>query len=184
MSPMRLNSTGTSRSKAHLALGSLSIAALLAGCAPDPATTPQPEGPAIIGEPCAPGAGVTVVVDFGELNDLIAIGCAPGDQPDGFAALASAGFTVGSEAGPGSVCTIDGLPATAFPDCWYAGYWGYWKSPNYDTAWDFSMVGAGDGPISAGSIEGFAWTVGMEGGAPRVSVADLATAAPAVAPLG
>ncbi|NLA36624.1 MAG: hypothetical protein GX868_13210, partial [Actinobacteria bacterium] len=44
-------------------------------------------------------------------------------------------------------------------------------------AWDYSMVGAGDGPIAAGSLEGFIWTVGFDGNPPRISVETLAAAA-------
>lgn len=186
-----------------VALGTIGLLAVLAGCgsddAPDTAnpatstpateTTADPtaattgdanagEGGAPIdvpveGAPCAPGEGVTVLVDFGALDDVVRIGCAPGGQADGFAALAAAGFTVGSEAGPGSTCTIDGLPTTGYPDCWYAGYWGYWKAPDFETEWDYSTVGSGEGPLPAGSVEGYVWTVGTEGEPPRLTIADL-----------
>ncbi|NLA35201.1 MAG: hypothetical protein GX868_05875, partial [Actinobacteria bacterium] len=140
MSHLRF-SRQASRSTALVALASF---VALSGCgaetpAPNTPFIPGPDGVEVVGQPCAEGTGVTVLVDFDALDDVIEIGCAPGAQANGLAALAAAGFSVGSEAGPGSVCTIDGLPTTGFPDCWYAGYWSYYKSPNYDTAWDYSM---------------------------------------------
>ena len=59
-------------------------------------TVPGPTDPTITGEACRPGSGVTVVVDFTALDDSIRIGCAAGEQASGLAALAAAGFTVGS----------------------------------------------------------------------------------------
>jgi hypothetical protein len=144
-------------------------------------TVPGPVDPVVTGEACQPSSGVTVVVDFTALDNTVKLGCAPGEQADGFAALAAAGFSVGSESGPGTTCTIDGLPTQGYPYCWTGGgYWGYWKSPNRTTAWDFSPVGATDGPIAEGSVEGWAWAPAFNGVAPRVSVADLAAHTPAL----
>lgn len=175
----RLLSQGL-RSKALLAVPILAVSLVIGACtppddgAPPTTTTPEPSGPTITGEACRPSSGVTVVVDFTELDDTVRIGCAPGEQTDGLAALANAGFVSGSDSGPGTVCTIDGLPTEGYPFCWLTGgFWGYWKSPNRSTAWDFSMVGAGDGPIPVGSTEGWAWAPAFDGSAPRVSIADL-----------
>lgn len=127
------------------------------------------------GTACQPGSGVTVVVDFTRLDNTVKIGCAPGEQANGLAALTAVGFTVGSQSGAGTVCTIDGLPTQGYPFCWLTGgYWGYWKAPNRTTAWDFAPVGPGVGPIASGAVEGWSWAPNFDGVAPRVSVADLA----------
>ncbi len=151
-------------------------------------TVPEPVDPTITGEACQPASGVTVVVDFTALDNTVKIGCAEGPQASGLAALAAAGFTATDESGAGTVCTIDGLPTQAFPFCWLGiydgddlvdgGFWGYWKSPNRTTAWDFSQVGGGDGPLVEGSVEGWSWAPLFDGVAPRVTPADLADHTP------
>ena len=189
------------RSRAALALP-LAVAALILGACvpPDPGTpttsststsststssttsTTLPLGaPTVTGQACQPGSGVTVVVDFTRLDNSVKIGCAPGAQANGLAALAAVGFAVGSQSGAGTVCTIDNRPTEGYPYCWLTGgYWGYWKSPNRSTPWDFSLVGAGDGPIAQGAVEGWSWAPNFDGVAPRVSVADLAAHTPAL----
>lgn len=180
--------SGGPRSRVLLVLAVAAAAALIGACAPEsqpPSTTttttstttptdPEPTGPTVLGEGCAPGTGVTVVIDFTDLDDTVSIGCAPGEQADGFAALATAGFLVGSESGEGTVCTIDGLPTEGYPFCWLTGgYWSYWKS-NGTAAWDFSMTGASAGPLPVDSVEGWSWAPGFNGQAPRVSIEELA----------
>lgn len=195
MSPRkRLFTPGTRRSSAVLVLPLIvALGVVAAACTPPvepgaPTTTttsttlPDPTGPTIVGEACQPTSGVTVVVDFTALDDTVKIGCAPGAQASGFAALAATGFSVGSESGAGTICTIDGLPTEGFPFCWLTGgYWGYWSAPDRATAWDFSPVGSGAGPIAEGSVLGWSWAPGFDGVAPRVSVADLASHTPEVA---
>ena len=203
MSPReRLFTRGTLRSSAALSLV-LVVGAMVAACVPTTpgstttttestttttestttttSTVPEPVEPVVTGQACQPGSGVTVVVDFTALDNTVKIGCAPGEQADGLAALAASGFTVGDQAGPGAVCTIDGLPSEGYPFCWLTGgYWGYWKSPDRATAWDFSPVGVGDGPIAEGSVEGWSWAPSFDGVAPRVTVAQLADHTPEV----
>lgn len=202
MSVPGLKSSGRFRPRAALAVPLAVIALVVAACVPEtpPATTtststtsttttsttttstttiPEPTGPTIVGEACAAGEGVTVVVDFTALDDTVKIGCAPGEQAHGFAALGAAGFVIGSEAGPGTVCTVNGVPEQGFPFCWSTGgFWSYWKSPGADTPWDFAMVGSGDGPLPVGSIEGWSWAHEFNSAAPRVSVAALADHTP------
>ncbi len=114
-------------------------------------------GRAVFGEACEPGEGVTVVVDFGSLPGGVVVGCAPGAQATGFAALAAAGFTVGFDGGPGMVCTIDGRPVEGYPFCWSTGgYWSYWKKDR-GGAWDFSRTGGGSGPVPVDAVEGWSW---------------------------
>lgn len=174
---------GGLRSRVLLAVVVAGATALIAGCVPESqppsntttTTIPEPSGPAVVGEFCAPGGGVTVVVDFTDLDDTIRIGCAPGEQANGLDALANAGFAIGDEAGPGVVCTIDGLPLEGYPFCWLTGgFWGYWRSADGVTAWDFATTGATDGPLPVGSVEGWAWAADFDGGAPRVAIDDLA----------
>lgn len=142
-------------------------------------TLPEPQGPEVVGQACRPGSGVTVVVDFTALDDTVKIGCAPGEQASGLAALGAAGFTVGSQSGAGTVCTVDGLPGAGFPYCWTTGgYWSYWKAPDRSVPWAFSQTGAGDGPIAEGAVEGWSWAPGFADAAPRVSVAGLAAVTP------
>jgi len=134
----------------------------------------EPSGPDVVGEACPVGSGVTVVVDFTELDDTVRIGCAPGAPANGFTALAAAGFVTTNESGPGTICTIDGLPTEGFPFCWLTGgFWSYWKSPDRDAVWSGSTTGGGSGPLVEGSVEGWSWAPGFSGAAPRVSIAEL-----------
>lgn len=171
----------------------LAASLLLTACPPDwgdpPATTtttstttsttvPEPEDPTISGVACREGSGVTVVVDFTALDNSIRIGCADGPQANGIAALAAAGFapteaTAGTPPSTSTVCTLDGLPTEGYPFCWLTGgFWGYWKADRPGD-WDFSPVGAGQGPLVEGSVEGWAWAPGFDGDAPRLAVGDL-----------
>ena len=121
---------------------------------PTPSTAPR-----ITGQACAVESGVTVVVDYTALNNSIVIACAAGPQASGFAALAAAGFTYTEvPTYPGAVCTINALPAQGFPFCWETGgYWGYYRSADRAGTWDYSPVGAAEGPLLEGSGEGWVW---------------------------
>ncbi|MEO6989424.1 MAG: hypothetical protein ABI239_12360, partial [Aquihabitans sp.] len=152
-----------------------SMLALVASPLGSPASAAAP--PTVTGEPCAPGVGVTVVVDFQNLGD-VEIGCAPGQQANGFEALTNAGFTINEGPGiPGGImCQIREQPAAGYPSCWQAGFWGYWKSHDA-IPWEWSQVGASDGPLPIDYVEAWSWTepvpadyIGLE---PRVTVADL-----------
>lgn len=183
---IRLFKPGTLRPRAFLALPLVIAALALGACAPTPTgpttttSTTVPSGPAVVGQACAPNQGVTVVVDFTDLDDTVRIGCAAGSQASGLSALAAAGFATTEATGPGTVCTIRGLPTQGFPFCWSTGdgYWSYWKSPNASTAWDFAPTGPGAGPIGVGAVEGWSWAPAYAGAAPRVAIADLAALTP------
>jgi hypothetical protein len=148
----------------------------------------RPAAPAaaatITGRGCAPGTGVTVVVDARELRDDVQIGCATGQQASGFAALAAAGFTTNDDGGApsGALCQIDGLPVEGYPTCWYEGYWSSWRS-NGTAAWGFATTGPAAGPLAVGTVEGWTWDApgGGAAGAPRLAIEELADhlAAPA-----
>lgn len=164
----------------------LAAAGLLVGTPTSPAgpasasasAAPAAQAVTVSGEGCAPAEGVTVVVDFGALGGVV-VGCAPGQQANGVAALAAAGFSVAPGTGPGTVCTIDGQPVQGYPYCWVTGgYWSYWKK-GWGSAWGFSGVGPGAGPLAVDSIEGWYWAEGFQSSTPR---ADETTAPPTTAP--
>ncbi|WP_146147971.1 hypothetical protein [Glycomyces artemisiae] len=132
-----------------LRVRAVALAALFAAAAPV-----APAAPAAAQDACA---GVTVVVDFGELDDL-RTGCAA-DPADGLDALAQAGFAVTEVAAiRGMVCSIDALPAT---DCGASppadAYWSYWHANAGDEEWTYSMVGGADATPDAGDVEGWAF---------------------------
>jgi len=128
------------------------------------------------GRACAPGEGVTVVVDPQGLGGGVGIGCAPGQQSNGFAALSAAGFTYNEDPGApaGSICQIRRQPADGYPHCWTSAFWAYWKSDG-STEWQSSMVGPASGPIPVDALEGWAWTepipADYSAAVPSVSVA-------------
>lgn len=162
---------------ATVAAAVASLFALVANPAPAAAVA----GPSVTGEACSPGEGVTVVVDFQDEGD-VAIGCAPGEQASGFAALTAAGFTYNEDTGPSPfLCQIGHVPSTITPDCWTTGYWAYWKAAGTDP-WAYSPVGADGGPIPVDSIEGWSWTKtspgSYDGKLPRLSTAEVRDRAP------
>jgi hypothetical protein len=134
--------------------------------------------PTVSGRPCAPGAGVTEVVDFASTRkNKVVLGCAVGAQANGMAALSHAGFsTVEVPSVPGgAVCQIDGRPVRGYPYCWTTGgYWAYWRS-NGSRRWASSQVGAGQtGRVAVGRVEGWRFTLFSEpfpSPAPSVPVA-------------
>lgn len=123
---------------------------------------------------CAPGTGVTVVVDFAgyqaEGDPATLVGCAEGEQEDGFDALANAGFAINEDAegaSPGTVCTLNGVPLEGYPACWYDGYWSYWHGTPGEL-WEFSQMGAGGRTPEVGSVEGWRFVSLSEPGLPPV----------------
>jgi hypothetical protein len=165
------------------AVASLLVAGFLSVFMGPAADAPAAAAPGISGEACEQGEGVTVVVDFGALAGGVVVGCAPGTQPSGFAALGAAGFAVGFEGGPGMVCTIDGRPGEGYPFCWSTGgYWSYWKKAR-GGAWDFSRTGGASGPLAVDSVEGWSWAgdfdstppAGDETSAPPVTTTTVTT---------
>lgn len=148
------------RTAAWLVLAIFASLLALVGATAAPSPASAAATPTITGEPCAPGVGVTVVVDFQQIGGQgIEVGCAPGQQADGFAALTNAGFTFNESGGPvaGTICQIRSQPTAGYPSCWYSGFWGYWKS-NGSEAWKWSDVGASDGPLAIDRVEGWSWT--------------------------
>lgn len=142
--------------------GSLFLATtqgVLAWGAPTYATLAFPE---IVGEPCPPAEGVTVVVDLAHFDDSIRVGCAPGAQASGAAAMEAAGFDIGWHpdypgGGPGlggAVCQLEGHPSIGYPECWFTGFWSYWHA-RPDAQWVFSNCGIDNRTPRQGSVEGW-----------------------------
>ena len=176
----------TSRRRTAIHLVAALVASTVGLLAPTPAGAQEAPGtPTFEGRACSPGEGVTVVVDPHTESDVVRIGCAPGQQANGFEALTNAGFTINEDGGPvgGTICQIGHVPSEGYPHCWYDGFWGYWKS-NGSTEWTWSQVGAGSGPLPVGSVEGWSWTEPVpedySGLLPRITVAGLADHAVAV----
>jgi len=116
--------------------------------------------PDVIGEPCAPGQGVTVVVDMELFDRSVRVGCSTAVNPSGSTALETAGFaatysgSASSEFGR-SVCTIDGSPDPATDPCFAtSGYWSYWHADR-GASWAFSPVGPDKSSPPPGSVEGW-----------------------------
>lgn len=141
---------------------------------------------------CAEGAGVTVVVDFGDLGPQPLVRCAPGTPANGIAALQAAGIDVaGSQKyGLAVACRIDGKPGPDVESC--AGmpsataYWSYWHA-SAGGKWESSQEGAQTSKPAAGGFEGWAFAKPKSANdlpaPPRVApVRQAATPAPAAAP--
>lgn len=148
-------------------------------------TNPDPSLIAVY-EPCEPNAGVTVIVDFQTQrtapgDEPVYVGCAPGEQANGFAALQSAGFAPqGTERwGPAFVCRLMGLPSPAQEPCVNTppanAYWSYWKS-RPGGQWSFSALGATDlqNPVPLGSVEGWSFSTATPSPVPRLAPLDAA----------
>jgi len=177
-----------------LAPAAIAVALVVAACAPptgDPGTPPSSTTPSSTTPPttaptttsstvpatykdgrCTGTEGVTIVVDFVNLENRVTVRCALGTQASGFAALAAAGFTTDPGRYPGTVCQLNGLPTQGHPYCWTTGgYWSYWKATSAGAPWVYSEWGAGNGAAPArGSVEGWRFALFAQGAAvpPRV----------------
>jgi hypothetical protein len=120
---------------------------------------------------CAPGAGVTVVVDFGPLGGGVQVGCRLGDPPTGLAALQGAGFTVTGTTrwGLAFVCRINGKPTPAQDPCVNtppaSAYWSYWHAAP-GAAWSYSTLGASSYNPAQGTVEGWRFGSGQQPSVP------------------
>ena len=155
----------------------------LAAAAARPA---PPAVKAVSGKACAPGQGVTVVVDFANMgNDHVRLGCAEGPQPSGFRALRHAGFSFTEGSFDGFLCTINGKPAQGAPFCETNQYWAYSKSDGVHP-YEFSTVGGQDRQrIPVGSVEGWRFSLFSETAtAPSVAPATVRVARPHLSTYG
>lgn len=117
--------------------------------------------PAPVGDGCAPGAGVTVVVDLSAFDAGIRQGCAPGDPATGLDALTGAGFAiVTQDADFGTfVCAIEGLPELACDQPFEGSFWAY-AAGQADGTWVAQEAGAGATDPGPGDVEGWRWGAG------------------------
>src|SRR5690606_10228313 len=101
--------------------------------------------------------GVAVVVDFTDLGGVVEVGCAPGAQASGRAALAAAGFT-SSDGAAGFICAIDARPDPC-PEVFEGSFWAYWHAmPGGE--WLTYNEGADTSQPELGSVEGWRYNDG------------------------
>ncbi len=107
---------------------------------------------------CAPGTGVTVVVDFGSLGGGTRVGCdADGAGRAATRVVPSAGFALTYVNGQPFVCRISGKPGPDEESCATTppadAYWGLFWSDGTDGTWAYATVGvAGLSVPEGGSI--------------------------------
>jgi hypothetical protein len=110
---------------------------------------------------CAPGTGVTVVVDYGALGGGVVIACVPdGGGKSAAEVVTDAGFDLAYVSSqPGFVCRIDGRPGEADEDCGDTppadAYWGLFWSDADPATWAYSSEGAGSLDVPAGGSIGW-----------------------------
>ncbi|MEX1178142.1 MAG: S-layer homology domain-containing protein [Nitriliruptor sp.] len=125
----------------------------------------------LTGDPCPDDDGITVVVDFGDLDPdrTTQITCVDGpfaSDTSGHDVLERAGFdtSYASFDFGDSLCQIDELPTLSEGEpadtCFEEGYWSYW-SAEPDGEWTAYEVGGGDSRPAAGTIEGWSWAPGF-----------------------
>jgi hypothetical protein len=113
--------------------------------------------------PCTDNVGITIVVDFQELEGGVNVRCATGPVTSGLDALDKAGISWESASRfPGLVCRIAGKPDTGTESCVNTpplnAYWAYWLAPR-GGQWCYSGVGAGNRVPPPGSIEGWSFAL-------------------------
>lgn len=121
-----------------------------------------PSGPAAAASGrCAPGTGVTVVVDYGPLGGGVVTGCDPdGAGKSAAEVVTAAGFSLSYiSSQPGFVCRIDGRPGEADEDCGDTpppdAYWGlFWSDADPET-WVYSSEGVGSLDVPEGGSIGW-----------------------------
>lgn len=139
---------------------------------------------------CAPGVGVTVVVDFGSLGGGLEIGCDPnGSGKSGIDIMDTVGFEITWVSGqPGFVCRIDGKPTPTDEACVRTppadAYWGLFQSDGATGTWTYASAGISGIKGKVGASIGWRFESGTgksePASAPNVGVAVVTTtAAPA-----
>jgi hypothetical protein len=156
--------------------------ALVAGAAPAAGARAAGQG-----EPCAPGTGVTVVVDFGPLGGGTRVACAAEVSGSGTAAVTAAGFDLaGVVSQPGFVCRVEGRPGPEAEDCRRtppeSAYWGLFVADAAGAPWTYATVGIDSLEPAPGSYVGFRFQDGSGRVPPgREPLAGVPAAAPAAA---
>jgi len=156
-------------------------AVVLTGCA---GSTPAPgvSANATTGAPTAAGCDqVTVVVDFGVLDEPSILDCAAAGPAK--VVLEEAGITTEGTADYGDqvVCRVNNVPA---PDqsveiedqapfvesCLTlnaAAYWALWIKPSADAEWEYAQEGVSTLELAAGQSVGLVYTPGTESTPPE-----------------
>ena len=112
---------------------------------------------------CAPGTGVTVVVEFGALGGGSPVACSPGGAGDAADDVTErVGFSLDPVASqPGFVCRVEGKPAS--DPCQRTppqnAYWGLFWSDGKG-GWKYSSTSAGSLKVPAGGSIGWRWQDG------------------------
>jgi hypothetical protein len=117
---------------------------------------------------CDDPAGVTVVVDFGDLGGGVQMRCAGWPVTSGLDALDRAGFdTALVLTQPGFVCRIDGKPADDPCQVTPPGdaYWAYYEAAR-GGSWRYSIRGPAATRPEPGSVEGWAFGDSRQPGVP------------------
>lgn len=110
---------------------------------------------------CADGHGVTVVVDFHQLDHHDVRSCVPdGGGRDAAQLLDEAGLTLTDvQRQPGFLCRVDGLPAddpcVNTPPA--GAYWSLWWSDGSSDRWSYSTVMASSLEVPDGGLVGLVW---------------------------
>jgi len=136
------------------------------------------------GTSCGSGHGVTVVVDFHQLDHRDVRSCVPdGGGQDAARLLREAGLGLTDvQRQPGFVCRVDGLPAddpcVNTPPA--SAYWSLWWSDGSSGQWSYSTVMASSLQVPDGGLVGLVWD--QASGDLRPAVAPGSSAARAATP--
>ncbi len=124
--------------------------------------------------PCAPGSGVTVVVDYHQLGGGVVQACdAGGDGKSAMSLFQDAGFDLAFvQRQPGFVCRIDGKPGTDTEACVNTppadAYWGLFWADGTSATWRYSTSGAAALTLHDGQSVAFSWQASTSSTPPGV----------------
>lgn len=160
ISTRRTTPTRRTLTRRTLAAAAASLAVAVPVLAAAPAAADPTEGS------CAPGQGVTLVVDGTSVGGDVQTRCAPGDPVNGIQALRAAGFDVVSSPSDFGeyVCVIDAV-GTACDAPFEGSYWAFYTA-DPDAAWQVSGVGASGVDPDPGDVHGWRWGAGEEPSTP------------------
>lgn len=136
---------------------------------------------------CAPGTGVTVVVDFGGLGGGVPIGCDPsGGGKAANQVVTAAGFSLTYVNGQPFVCRIDGKPSAEQESCQRTppsdAYWGLFWSDGKSATWTYSSQGIASLKVPEGGSVGLRWQDGGDREQPGAAPTPAAKEEPAPSP--
>lgn len=158
------------------ALAATAVVGAAAAVGPTPVAAVDPAPAAAAGPSsqwhdgaCAPDdtVGVTVVVDFQELGGGVNVRCTERAPRDGADALDAAGISWQGVVrwGRGFVCKIAGQPADdpCIDTPPASAYWSYWLAPR-GGSWCYSNLGVLARTPPPGTVEGWSFSLGRDGG--------------------